>query len=110
MVQDVLRAIECGDRDGRGHRREDRKRKSGKIFWEYPGGATGRPPTGLGGEDDWDTSASGAGSRASGAHLQGLEYSGVWERGQRLLGYGQRHFVEWQDLTILQAADLRRSN
>src|SRR5579859_1190874 len=106
MVQDVLRAVERGDCYGRGHRREDGEGKSGEIFREYSGRAAGGAPTDLGGQDDRNAPASGAGPRAASADLQDLEHSGVWQRGCGLSGPGERYFVDREDFALLQAADL----
>src|SRR5690348_5078944 len=75
VVQDLLWAVECSDRDGRRYRREDRKGEGRKIVWEYSNRPPCRPSASLGGEDDRNAPASGAGSCSPGADLYGVEHS-----------------------------------
>src|SRR5260370_24335699 len=69
MVQDLLRAVERGDRDGGRYRPEDREGEGGKILREYSRGPAGGSSASLGGEDDGNASADRPGSRSPGADL-----------------------------------------
>ena len=82
---------------------EDGARKSDEVFRRHSGGAAGGAPAGVGREDDGHTPASGAGPRAAGANLQGVERSGIWQRGRRLSRPGQRLLEQGEIVAALQA-------
>ena len=66
------------------------REKVGEIFWRHSGGTSGGASAGLDCEDERDASPGCAGSCATGADLQGVEHSGIWQRGRGLSGYGER--------------------
>src|ERR1019366_4884077 len=104
VVQDVLRALECGVGVGGRHRREDSARKSREVFWGHPGGTAGGAPSSVDCQNDRDAPPGGAGPRAASAHLQSVEHSGIWQRGSRLSGPGERLSEFREIVALLQAS------
>ena len=104
MVQDVLRAVECGFGIGGRHRCEDRARKGREVFWRHSVGTAGGAPASVGRKDDWNAPPGSAGPRAASPNLQGVEHSGIWQRGSRLSGSGERLPEQWEIVAVLQAS------